>query len=141
MKKAVIFLNLLLLIICFSCSNDDNSTSAEPTDLIVGKWNLEGIESNGEYIQPNECEANSFWEFFQNGELTMLMYGISPQNGECEGELEDLSHWEKTGENLYMLTDSEEAEGGILEITFSDGNELMITSNASESIHFYMRRE
>jgi len=62
MKKRQILTFFLATLTLFACSNDDDSSSNEENS-IIGKWKLVNINDNGVIEQASECESKSIIEF------------------------------------------------------------------------------
>lgn len=68
MKKLNLLLGILIGIIIYSCSSNDNKPTAE-IDTIIGKWKLSAIEVNGQNQTLNECHLQHTTTYQQNGNM------------------------------------------------------------------------
>lgn len=66
MKKLKLVLGILIGILTFSCSSDDDSSSSQNNPLI-GEWRLTSISLNGENLNLNECMLEQTLTFQTNG--------------------------------------------------------------------------
>lgn len=68
MKKPKLLLGILIGILTFSCSSDDDNSSSEDNP-IIGEWKLSSISINNENLNLNECMLEQTRTFQTNGNL------------------------------------------------------------------------
>ncbi|CAM1340550.1 hypothetical protein [Tenacibaculum amylolyticum] len=106
-----------ILVILFSCSNDDNTGNAN--DPILGKWFL--FSNNA--LEASDCEKRSFIEFKSDGSTVSETY--QEINTSCTNTISGNDKWENKGEGLYSFNNIES------QIQFLDDNMTMRVSSGN----------
>lgn len=121
MKKVLyLFITATLLISC--SASDDNAVDLDP---IIGKWQLQSMQENGQE-QSTECERQSTVTFFENGTITITSFSTYyGENSACESEIET-STWENKGNSTYEIDDDMET----VTVNFSENNTVFTVINS-----------
>lgn len=63
MKKRQLFFTLLVVLGLYSCNSDDDNSSPNEENTLIGKWKLMSVTDEGQLEQASECESKSIIEF------------------------------------------------------------------------------
>lgn len=118
MKKAIIFLAMILVGLS-SCSNDDNENTTS-IDPLVGVW----YPFSDDGIEESKCRKKSTFTFSEDGKYQSIGI-IEGSDGNCIDDFKFSGTWENLGDNKYKSTDGKTSESRTSEIIFSDNNNTM----------------
>lgn len=121
MKKYLFLLSALFMIALSSTScnrDEDNSTVPAEETRIIGKWEVEEININGESQNLNTCTTRSTVEFFPDG---TVHFTFLSGTGDCTVET-SVEEWEYLGNNTFKFTEVEDGEEYEAQIGFSNSN-------------------
>lgn len=86
---------LLVSIITFSCSSNDEETTQDP---IIGGW----YPFSKDNVEVSDCGKNSRLNFQSDNTLLRKEYYPNPNN-DCILDFETTLRWSKTGNNRYEI--------------------------------------
>ncbi|HEY9168637.1 MAG TPA: lipocalin family protein [Lutibacter sp.] len=110
MKKANLFMYVLLTMFIVSCSKDDDSNNTTDDDLLIGVWKpVKDVWTNNGVVEVynyNTCEQKSRITFEGNGNMKTLSFYDNEGTSNC---IEDnygfiSGSWEKISEGSYKVT-------------------------------------
>lgn len=131
MRKLFLFLPLFFMIYLTSCnSEEEDESTPKEENAIVGKWEVEGININGETEDLNACTTQSTVEFFSNGSA---QFSYSGGSGDCVIETSQ-EKWEHLGNNIYEFTEIEDGEKYKIKIEFSNNNNITTTEENLDGV-------
>lgn len=121
MKQFKLLSLLLVAILTFNCSSDDDSAVQEPTMqelLMTGKWYFSSI-SNTEF---DICQENGYYEFITTDTLIAeTFYGDAPD--QCESNGKEVATYVLINDNKGLRFNVEEHEL-IMSIEFISDSKL-----------------
>ena len=146
MKKANLFMYVLLTLFIVSCSKDDDSKNSDGDDLIIGVWKpVKDVWMNNgveEVDISSTCEQKSRLTFEGNGNIKILSFYEDEDNGNC---IEDnfgfiSSSWVKISAGNYKVTttyfdeftNKNETDTETISISFPNSNTMKILYDATD---------
>lgn len=63
MKKTQLIITLMVMLGLCSCSSDDDNSTVNEENTLIGKWKLVSITDEGQSEQVSNCESKSIVEF------------------------------------------------------------------------------
>lgn len=142
MKYLNLSLAIIILIICFSCSSDDDTPINE--DVIIGEWKLSEVEQNGIGITLQECQ--DLETFIFNEDFSFRAETYEPVDGEQDCVMANFSEgaW-GTFSNGQYFTNTSGSNFPFTAQFSSDQNEMsIIIENPDAGINesrTYLRQE
>jgi len=154
MKKLKFLKYIAILILAFSCSNDD--AKEQQSDPIIGTWNpTREVDFNNDGTQvvdiANVCELKGRFTFLENGSLAFKTFDGNDIDDCVEDFViqEGISSWEKISETTYEIiisyidpsTDQVETNTQIYKITFPDAITMRLASVGELDYNEFSRLE
>ena len=81
-KKQLFFTFLLVLGLC-SCNSDDDNSSSNEENTLIGKWKLISITDEGQLEQASVCESKSIIEFKNDNTFKDIAVTESENSNNC----------------------------------------------------------
>lgn len=144
MKKLNLFMCVVLALLIFSCSKDDDSKNSDSDDLIIGVWKpVKDVWTNNgvEEVEVfSTCEQKSRLTFEGNGNIKIVSF--DEDMGNC---IEDnygfvSGSWEKISEGNYKVTTTyydeytkkNETDIETVSISFPTSNTMRVLYDATD---------
>ena len=125
MKKIKVLLLLVLTLSLSNCSDDDNNSETNETDLIIGKWKLTERIENGTELTITNCELDNFIEFLSDGTISDTYYEPNPSiMNECVEFVDNSGSWNKISDSNYNIVLDEGDLDYNASISFSQNNTI-----------------
>lgn len=109
MKKLKLFIGIVIGIIIFSCSSDENNSAElnQSNDKIVGEWILvRSVDFDGQNIfelSINDCNSKSQQIFDSNGNYRFTNFHKEASNSECINRFFSTSGSWNIKDGIYSL--------------------------------------
>lgn len=121
MTKSKFFLfAIMCLLLLTSCSKDDDNTSTEPSNLLIGIWKptkeIDRCPNQSDDIYNlTECEQMSRLNFNENGTFNSVSY--NENNNDCVISIQSNSNWVLRNGDLYVTDEGTEEIVEFFEVT------------------------
>lgn len=127
MKTFKTIFTLTCLLMLLSCNNDDESNPSVRESLTSGRWYFESMS-----LSPlNDCEKNTFIEFFQNGNAYTESYNLNTENV-CEITLVNSGSFELVSDSQLSITYGTETNSSLVIVQISDSQLILRDESGSE---------
>ena len=125
MKRIKVLLLLVLTLSLSNCSDDDNNSETNETDLIIGKWKLTERIEDGTELTITNCELDNFIEFLSDGTISDTYYEPNPSiMNECVEFVDNSGSWNKISDSNYNIILDEGDLDYNASISFSQNNTI-----------------
>ena len=123
---------LLLLPLGFSCSSDDenNHSSVNLEEKIIGKWQYFKYEDDGFTWELDECEKKITYQFFEDGNLKAELY-LKDETGECLHQTASGS-WDFLNSENKLEIGLDGTGTSIVETAFSENHTILTIINVTK---------
>lgn len=132
MKKLNLFIGIVIGILFFSCSSEDDNNNHSDNDPIVGQWKIINetyfdLNGNQSFQQtPSDCLQESRETFSLNGAYNWTSF-IEESNGDCVNIIQTVNNgqWELLANGNYKISGTviyTDADSFNLNLEFDDTN-------------------